>query len=90
MPRKLVYGPLIFGVIGAASGVVAAMLLHYDPVGDRVDLEDSLPLAAEGAIIGILVGYVAMRLYDRFTGVRPWIETVAVTLLFGSSAAVVG
>jgi hypothetical protein len=90
MPRHLIYGPVIFGVVGAACGVSAAMLLHYDVVYDLVDLDNSVPLAAVGAVCGVVVGFGAMNLQLRNARMRPWIEITAIVLLFGSSAAVVG
>lgn len=89
MPNSILYGPVNFAVAGAACGVSSAMLFYYDSTYDRVDLENSVPLAA-GALFGAIVGFGMMHLHQRYPRCRPWIETSAITLLICSSVAVVG
>ena len=86
---KHVFGPVIFGLIGTASGV-AAMVWRYMPEYDRVDIGDSVPLAVGGLLLGAGVGLAIMPLYERSPKSRRWIEGAGIILLLGSSFAICG
>lgn len=87
--RGALFGPLIFGLFGAATGLAIAMICFYDLDHDRVYIWHSLPLMICGALCGVVPGFVIMKLYcNRMR--KGWIEVSAVTLLFASIGAVHG
>src|SRR4051812_6336331 len=90
MRNSILYGPVIFSVVGAACGVVSAMTWRYDAQYDRVDLESSVPLAVGGAVCGIAVGCFVMLFHFRRPRWRPSIEVGALALLFAGVGAIHG
>jgi predicted membrane-bound spermidine synthase len=88
--KRLYYGPVVFGVIGCASGVAAAMLFRYDAQFDRVHIGDSVPLAVVGIIAGVLVGRIFKLLHQRYQRLRGCIEVLATSLLLASVGTVLG
>ena len=57
MRRTVKLAPLSLGLAGAGVGICMGMLFRNQPGENRVLLVDSVPLAAWGALAGILVGF---------------------------------
>jgi hypothetical protein len=89
-PRHSVYGPVVFGTVGGAAGVAAAMLFRYDEMYNRVYLEKSLPLLIAGVFVGHAVGRLVERVHRQCPRLRAWIEVTGAALLLGGAAAVLG
>jgi len=89
-PKHSVYGPVVFGVVGAAAGVAAAMLFRYDEARDRVYIEYSLPLVIGGTFLGATFGRLVARLHKRYPAARPWVEVTATAFLLAGPGAVLG
>jgi hypothetical protein len=90
IPKHFLYGPIIFALIGAASGVAAAMVSRYDQHYDRVYIQESLPFAFGGAVVGLGVGCFVMYAHRWYARLRTLIEVTATALLFGCVCAVLG
>jgi nitrate/nitrite transporter NarK len=88
--KRQFYGPVVFGVIGCASGVAAAMLFRYDAQSDRVHIGDSMPLAVAGTIGGVLLGRIVKLFHQHLSRLRGCIEILATTLLVASVGTVLG
>src|SRR5262245_14132945 len=89
MSRIFPIVPVVTALTGAATGICWAMLYRATPSG-RVSLDDSMPGAMCGVIVGFVVG-VALEAasYGRPT-LRSALGIMAVTLLCGSVAAPFG
>lgn len=78
MSRSELNRVLTFLLAGAASGVIVAMLTCYDDHYDRVDINESVPLA----LFGLVVGGIA----SRFVRSGFW----GIVVLIGTVGAVIG
>jgi len=90
MPKHILYGPVVFSVVGAACGGTLAMLCYYEIEYDRVDIGFSGALIFVGTMIGLSVGSFVMWLYQHYRSLRVLIEVVGTALLTGSIGAVFG
>lgn len=92
MPRSAIFsaifGLLIFVWVGGSIGLCIAYSLYYDADRDRMKLDKSFPLMFVGMLIGSIPGYLISFAHASYERVRPWIEVLSVTLLFGAAAAV--
>lgn len=77
MSRSELNRVLAFLLAGAASGVIVAMLTRYDDHRDRVDIDDSVPLALLGLVIG---GIVSRFVRSEFWGIVSLIGTVGAVI----------
>jgi hypothetical protein len=89
--RALLVGPVAFAITGAALGLCWAMLYRYEPSEHaRVYIENSIPPAFCGALVGLLVGWGVAGLCIWRPGLRSALTVLAAMLLCGSAAAPLG
>lgn len=82
-PMPLLSGPVLFGLTGAACGVMFPMLLWHDRTSDAVIPYNTVPIAALGTLWGVATGNLAMRLRLRFPRLIAWVEVAGTALLVG-------
>jgi len=88
--RHTIFGPVVFGLAGAANGISYAMLNYYDAFSDRVEMKDSERPMLVGAFLGAILGFGMMFLYQKVARSRMWIEIGGVTILFAGIGGPIG
>ena len=91
MPRAILIGPVVFTLVGTLGGVAVAMLRYQQPL-ERVHvyLDDSLPVAAGGAVLGGLAGVGVMAACERWPRLRRWATVGAASRLAAGIGAPLG
>jgi hypothetical protein len=91
MHRAVLIGPVVWTLVGSASGLCAAMLSHRETdVRAEVKLEESTPLLADGALIGCLVGLCVLGVCSAWPRALPAAEVLSMTVLGAALAAPLG
>src|SRR5262249_26819527 len=90
MKRTVRLGPLVFALIGAASGISVGMLFFHVPGEDRVYIEVGLSAMLAGACIGVAIGQAVSQVCSRKPKLVPFAGSTSFVLLCAALAAPLG